>query len=835
MRYRLLKPLTFNGIGLTTSGRRAFFDFEGGAYDSAQYSPVAVDRLGRFPSYVRNQPSGKTLPLKVVIKSPDVQAQFDRIARIFDPANEDNIFRAEDCDGLIKRLTCAPQQIIMENDNAREITVTLFAADPIWLDDTLTTITKTIIAAGNPQTFTPFNIGSAETYPVFRIIPRTLRTAAQGYLRMKEITYCNRSEFALTGPASGTWLIDVTNGGWDTHALVLSGEMAFTDGRDIAVFIDGIKVPDHKVYLDDMDSATTKVWVEIADAPARWAKIRAVLAAGGLVLTFYNDQHGFIAGDYLVWTNNGGGIEKARVSSVDKENVTITRTVHNCAAAGATAIDTTIYKSGHRIQLAWGFTGATLRPTAASIPDWPLINLQSSTNLAWEWVTIPYWPDGNRRPGGWRRILYDGREDVPELKKNRLSAKTALTAITFGGNPYAAFYDIEPTAAIPNYDAIEFRACCGIDNAAGAIEYNAILSWPFNLQIIGRDLLGIDSIIFNRLGHESGAGFHLALAHVYTNQTETPTDVLSTVIFRARNIILTCCRPGDGTLISLSQALTTNNDVQGFHIDDIANIVGLVGRVKDSVAGNGFMMRIYGGSSSGGPDTLGAIVGPFTPLGGIGGSLVIVCFYPNPAATYTTDIPVLIPGDYFISFDESGAVGDIQTPRSSGSIYGLGDHWRYIGGIWTQLPAEDVWFAILSTSGDNQEDTLQANRSGEPLLIGTIKLTFDPARTPIVDPRPDEDAYYLNTTWQRAGTPADKVDLQYLNRWADAQDVEIEIDTAARTVIDKKYGDSIRQCLLAQDDPWFRFLPGSNTFTVTASIGAEGEEHTVEFRSAWQA
>ena len=158
--------------------------------------------------------------------------------------------------------------------------------------------------------------------------------------------------------------------------------------------------------------------------------------------------------------------------------------------AGTSSAAVKIFRSGHHIQLAYDYTGiSAVRPTN---PDPPLIDTTLSTNLKWDWTTSPLWSNdlgnGDRRPGGFRRILYAGREDIPALRKNRLSAFTTLTA--FGTT--ATWQDLEPDPLKPNFDAIEFTACCGIDGdgVVEIIEYDCALDWPFAFHIIGRDLLG---------------------------------------------------------------------------------------------------------------------------------------------------------------------------------------------------------------------------------------------------------------------------------------------------------------------------------------------------------
>jgi hypothetical protein len=825
----MLVPVSYRGIGLNTVGRSVFFDYEEGGFNTPQYNAVTVDRVGLFPSQVRMQPAGKTFPLHVSIKSPDIQGQFDAVGIIFDPEGGAGTMLLRDCDGRLLRLVCTAQQIILPERHGRPLVVPLYSASPMLQDNALTTLTDTIDGITNPIVFAPNNIGSANALPTLKVTPRQRRTAAQAYTKMREVTYCNRSTDSLTGPGSGTWLIDVTAGG----GLTIGTE---ADKRDIAIFVDGIQLPPEKVRLD---TGTGKIWIELADAPAQVAYLELAAAAGDLTLTFRTADHGFKAGDYIV--RGAGTAEVMRVQSVDGDVVTVLRGQRGTVAS-APAAGEAIYRSGHHIQIAWARTGLPVRPTD---PDPPLINLATSTNLLWEWTTAPIWPDGNRRPGGWRRILYDGREDLPELRKNRLSAKTVLDFVPGAPATNIRFSDLEPTAAKPNFDALEFRACCGIDDAAGAIEYDATLGWPFCMQWIGRDALGLDSVVFNRLGHETGSA-HFP-PRIYTNQTEQPVAVLRSLILRARQIIVTTCRPSDTFAEDLAGVCLTGMDVQGLRLDDDTQIIGIVARAKDASGNAGLALTLNRVANTadtvdvctpteGGPGA--RLAGPFSGAGGLGGAFIQVCFFPSPAAAFTTDIPVVPAGDAFLGlYEVTPGSGNIQVPRSNGSIYARGSHWEFDGTDWIENDAvngfDDLWFAILSLTSDNQEEAVETERSGDTLVASNIKLTFNPDETPIVVPRGEEDCYYFDDSWViNAGTT---LRLRYLKRWNDALDNTIEINVEENTATDLQNGDNIHQCLTIEASPWLPLPPRVSALTITANGGAVEEDHAVEFRSTWQA
>lgn len=835
MSTRLLKPQTYDGNGLTNIGRTAWLDYGDGSYDTPSFSPQNAERIAGFPSYVRMQPGGKTLPLHFTVKTKDTEGQFRRLGIMFDPAGDLRYLVAADCNGGLRRLLCVAQQLILEDRSPAVITAPMWAPYPYWEDNTASTETSRLAAINNPHSFTKSNVGSAIAYPTMTMIPISERTAAQAYTRTMEISYANRSEYSLTGPASGTWLIELVPGGWDTATLVGTGEIANADGRDIAVFVDGIQVPEEKVNLVAMNTAATKVWIEIADGPANYSPLRDAIVAGSLALFFQTAEHGFSVGDYLVWQNNASFYEEAKVTAVEGNEVVVTRGMRN-TTAGAASVGRNIYRSGHHIQLAWGRSGLSSRPTN---PNPPLINTSTSTNLKWDWTPSsapfdPVWADNNRRPGGWRRMLYEGRDDVLELKKNRLSAKTSL--ISFLNVP--TFFDVEPSATRPNYDALEFKACCGVDTTLGAIEYNASIGWPFALQIIGRDIFGLDTLVATRLGHELAAAHFFPV--IYTNQQETPLNILQTVILRCRQSIVTTCRPTDTTEVTLVPPTTTNAYLQGFKFDEITRLDAIISRDRHSVAGTSSLsFSIHYPASVGGDFSaqLGVgprIAGPFSGAGGLGAAFRQSCTHPSPAAAFTTDVPTFAAGDYFLSVGTVAGTGTIKHPASTSSIYPLGDAWQFNGLTYVQVGTLDLWFALLSLTADNQEDALVAERTGEITNLDNITIVFDPNRTPIVDPRPAEDAYYMETNWQRVANN-ENLTVKYLQRWVDAQNNPITIDVFARTVTDVGKNENIRQTLTVDTEPWLTLEPGSNTIVANSVGGAVGEDVTLSYRNTWQA
>lgn len=945
MSRRLLRPISFNGIGLQALGRRSHFSYADGAFASPAYSSVDLARIGRFPSHVRMQPGGKMFPLEITALSSDSEGIFQAVTEMFDPNNGEQYLVVEDCDGVEKRVLCVPQQVILSQAHDKPLVVPLWAAKPYLEDINSKTISGSILAPAISLAITATQQGSAPALPLWTITPVTAKYATMGYQRMFEVAYANRSEFPLTGPASNSWLIQLTGTtAWDTSAIIdvaaittavattitlaqampfeitvtstagfdqegmlittgteeqfiyqIKNGVTFTllaragggtaaalhtggtysvhqsrmqvDGRDIAVFVDSVQVAPEKVRLSGLRTATTKVWIEIVDAPASTARcITNLLSHGWPVqayLTFLT-PHGFQPGDHLAFLNNAGNWETALVRGVPnayKILITGGSTVRNSVTAGSVTAPFTIYKQNHHIQVAWNYApvpqagGAIPLPARPTDPYPPLIELATSTNLLWNWLGQMWANDGELNPGGWRRIIYPGRADVAGLLKNRMAAKTALD---FSAGA-VRFADIEPTAARPNFDALEFQAACGIDDVLGAIEYDASVGWPFALQVIGRDLLGLDALIFARLGHEVA---NHEPPSIYTNGQETPPQILQAVVLRARNSIVTGLpHIGALTALILVEAGVDGQLAQAFSLTEDTTIHGMVISAAEDSAGSASVAWLISTQGNSGAPSKQVTQMAFRDIAGAaarevcGGMSIIL-----PAGRYMLEI-----------FKTAGGTGTVVSYYYSLPQYPLGNFWWIQGGVWIESEIDDMPFAILSYETDNQEEMLGASRTSKELTLDNVTIVHDPARTPLVVKRADEAAYYYDLVLTMAhgvggAAVPSSVRLRYLIRnlfigvpvyinfgdaRATAPDGKIleprsAIGTELTAVLDGiTIAPSILAALTTPNDPWGYFPPGAVLVSVVEFLGGVGSDgpfsgavnelHQFSYRDTWQA
>ncbi len=890
---RDLLPISFGGVGLNTAGRRSWFDFVDGAFNTPEHEPILLQRTGAFPSRVRTQPHEKVLPLNVTFRSKDTEGQARELGRIFNPLLGPQILVVRDLNGIERRMTAEARRIIAVADalqDDRQWTVPLVAARPLWENEALTTFADNLDSGTDPISFTPRNIGNYDASPVFDATGAVTKYATQGYAILREVTYAWRGQLPATGPVTGTWLLEVTDGGIDTRPIIdiaadsqtcttditaaqtmpftvtvgsttnweqegiclaspgggqeqfeyfvasattvtltaraLGGTTAvlhsqpFTlrrshmleDGRDIAVFIDHKKVPDEKVFIDGIDTATTKIWVEIADIATQQSRAATTGVFDDTDILLETDRHGFAVGDYVVGMFTSGN-EKMRITAVNGRTITILRGQHNTTQR-AFAVDDRIIKSNHRIQLVYNFSKAAARPTDDDTIT-PLIDLNLSTNTNWHWLTAGSaaltnavtasfaGTETERKPGGWKPILYAGSDEVPT---NRLAKKTTFRHVS--GD--ARFSDAEPDATEPNFDAVEFVAACGINPVVG-IEYDASIGWPFALQVIIRDLIGLDHLLITRLGHEAGDSHEPPT--IETNRIEVPLANVGAVILRARNMIVTGIQPADGNEEQLGASFSAEADSQAFVLDAVTRIDGMVVRARESVSGTKLLQMQINEEGSAGP---GAAVTPLIShdIAATPTSLREVC-------EFFASSPVLAAGTYFWVPLVDAGTGTLQVIKSIASLYSRGAHWE--GTPFVEIPAEDLWFAILSHLTDNQEDV--TIRTRENLDLDAIELVFEqtsPAvnKTPLINLESEEIPYHYNTKWSRGGQD---IRVEYLKRQEDV------FRSAGIPIASGSYvGDGGG----SRSIPGFGFKPEfAVAFSAGGSVYVKGNEDTWSFNS----
>ncbi len=891
-----IKPISYGTVTLNDATRSVFFLRGHGLHDNTPPSIVSVERIGQFPTYVRTQPGPGKMFVLSIFPTSDSAAVIDALRPVFDPARQDSpILVIEDENGVTKLCPTVPQGMYYQDGGWWEAPV--WAPKPDWVSAAVNTHTV-VNLADVLKTFSPaiVNDGDGIAFPHVTIIaPQAKKTAWGGWEKMWELTFAWRSEFPATSPGSGTWLLEVTDGGihtanivdvsaittdctttvasgdtmtraspktitvtstagWDTKGILLAtdteeqfeyevingttieltaralgGTAAVThtatftihqsrmlkNGDDIAVFINNVQVPPEKINLVGMDTSSTKIWVEFSQGPGSTAILENVGDGTGSETEFVLDREkpDWKVGDYLV-RDSASADEQLRITTIDGLNLTVVRGVRN-SPSGSVAEGDVLWKVDTHFQVAYNSSIASVRPTN---PDPPLINMTLSTNLQWEWTTAPIWSGSSRSAGAWIRGLYAGEVVKPYRLQKYMALDDDGTSIRFT--------DTAPSAAKPNFDMVEFVAACGIKDADGDIQWDASMGFPFSINIIGKDLQGIETLLSENQGHAANS-HHFPV--VYTNQNENPDEILSGVIFQIRNCIVTGM---DQTLSTpetvMEPALTDGTDAQSFTLDDDTEVMGVIMRFRNTGTTGDFPLQLNKAASGGGVGA--AIWGPQVH-NEASGSTHYVCFWDG-----RLNRPTLEAGVYFLAFaEEAGGAPSGRVTHSNSPRYTRGSRWEWENGggpnIYVDQISSDLVFFILSQTADNQPEA-ETWRTEEEVTINDIKIVFDTARIPMVAKQADEDAYYMDTSIVQGN--AEEMRIRFLDRWADIDGFSVSITLPARVVTASRYQDKIRSILTVQTDSWMLFKAGSNTVSAIPNLEAVDEDLTIQFRDLWQ-
>jgi tail protein len=273
--------------------------------------------------------------------------------------------------------------------NVTTFVITILLEMPVWRLVTTGTDTWNITATG--QTDDTTTIGNLNVPPSFAITPTVTKTGGLSYRRWVPIY--NNQDTAYIAP------IDITNGGLDTATLTTAKMQA--DGDDFRVWMDGTEADR---WLDAMDTANTKCWINLNLSPRKEGTTNTSIAgAGGITtITFARTKANLTflqamqkAVNKVVLIDDEAFIFTG-VNFATWQLTGVTRTMKGTTIA-AHAQPKTVRWIEHDIWILYG--DSTL--TAPSVNDnlKPMFSL-ASTNASW--VYTEFIELGLPRPGSWQ-------------------------------------------------------------------------------------------------------------------------------------------------------------------------------------------------------------------------------------------------------------------------------------------------------------------------------------------------------------------------------------------------------------------------------------------------
>lgn len=210
-----------------------------------------------------------------------------------------------------------------------------------------------------------------------------------GTLPDSGIAYIESEQFSYTGK-SGTQLTGITRGVNGTSAAAHADDTTIyaskmeADGGDIQVLVDGVAVD---YWLQDMNNATTQVWINLDLLPARDTTLGIAIASSGSISTITLENTTVNITNLYNMPNNGLVLIGSELFSYTGKNMAtrqltgVARSVNGTSSA-AHSISDDIRWIEHDIYIYHGIH--TLPSFTVDDDNKPYIELDS-TNNSWEW------------------------------------------------------------------------------------------------------------------------------------------------------------------------------------------------------------------------------------------------------------------------------------------------------------------------------------------------------------------------------------------------------------------------------------------------------------------
>jgi hypothetical protein len=349
-----------------------------------------VERTGRWPLLGGVTRPGRDLTL-VIILLGDVAAQQAAIAALFDPEDETpGQLIVSDNDGSDQRYVMVLCEAL---DEAPGSGGTVFVAS-LKIDDDVRYRT---VAVSESTSLFPTGVevvvtngGADMARPVIRIKPTTAK-AGDSFLYRRWVPIRWRVNEAGTN-----YPIELTNGGWDTAALVTASKMQ-ANGNDLRVFVDGVEAADRNV--NRMNQTNTLVWTALQFNPKQEATLTEAIASTGAVDTLDANEsisgfpsQGILMIDSEAFTYTSKNNSLRRFLGVTRAQRDTSMAAHS---AGATA-----WWVQRDVFIKYG------NPTAGAAPEneaWKsgMMNINSS-NAEWNWDDIKGGDGVYHRVAAWK-------------------------------------------------------------------------------------------------------------------------------------------------------------------------------------------------------------------------------------------------------------------------------------------------------------------------------------------------------------------------------------------------------------------------------------------------
>ena len=393
-----LRLLTWNGRSINNgSPFRAIFPR--GSKVNVHGNVVTAPRAGNYPFLNNVVADPQALLINVYLESgSNINTNREILKQYFnfEDHTRHNLIAEDGAGGTQWYVTGFVRSVQNEGNDENSFLV-LFAIEyPYWKLVTATDDTWAITGTGDTQAVT--NAGNINVPPKFTFVPTTGKSSGLQYRRW--VPMYNNLDKSFIAPVDVTSR-NATGGGFDTATLTTAKMQA--DGDDFLFWEDGLF---RDRWLQDMDTATTQLWVNANFAPRTEGTTLATVAASGVVssITFTKTKANLRFLQKLKQASN-------RVFMIDDEAFIYTAANVNLVTYAiasptraqkgtAEAVHTAPKTVRHIEHDGWILHGdSTLTAPDVDDANKPIFSLASyNTSL----VFTNYFDEDNQRPGAWR-------------------------------------------------------------------------------------------------------------------------------------------------------------------------------------------------------------------------------------------------------------------------------------------------------------------------------------------------------------------------------------------------------------------------------------------------
>lgn len=391
-------PHSYNGFLLQQSSRVAseLSDYD---WDVGGISTLNAQRTNKRPKYSGVVYTGAIKVVKVVLNQPDKDRDELVIAMDYGGDQQHELYSLDEFGRKWYVLAkCVGLNVEANDGTTAQYGIIFEADDPTWILVEESTDTWNVLADEELHTITV--LGNQPTNPVFEITVGA--PPADYYLYVEYIKNYNPIQYIQTDG------IDITNGGWNTAALVAGGKM-LASGADVRVIFDGAEMP-FWVGGGGWNNAATKIFIRAIWLPGQSMPLRTALAGSGTPDKIEWQVTDAVKASLSKLPLNGiirvdnEEISYRNLNAARCEATIVARNIRGTSIA-AHDIDDVCWWVEHDIRIVYGNSGASAPAYATTYK--PIFDLATSTLTSRVYTVFA--DTAGLRVGSWiRQVLYPG-------------------------------------------------------------------------------------------------------------------------------------------------------------------------------------------------------------------------------------------------------------------------------------------------------------------------------------------------------------------------------------------------------------------------------------------